>query len=72
MKKKMNEDFVYCKVEGSLISVICHKESQQQRVIENLTSPGNVVFVGYEVWEDETTILTFRVLDYEELKPTKN
>ena len=70
--KKMNKDFVYVNSVGNLIKVICHKESQQKTVIENMTKPGNCVFEGYEVWEDEQVILTFRVLDYPDVKPTKN
>ncbi len=71
MKKKKN-DLVHLKVEGNLIYVICHNEIQQQTVIKNMTEPGKCVFEGYEVWEDETVILTFRVLDYEDLRPVKN
>ena len=26
----------------------------------------------YEVWEDEQTILTFKVLDYPDVEPLKN
>ena len=70
MKKK--DDMVHLKVEGNFIYVICHNETQQQTVIKNMTEPGKCVFEGYEVWEDETVILTFRVLDYEDLRPIKN
>lgn len=70
MSKKAS--WVHCSVEGNLIKVICHKQSQQETVIKNLTEPGNVIFEGYEVWEDDTTILTFRVLQYEDLKPALN
>ena len=69
LKKK---DFVYCSVEGNLIRVVCNKKKQEETVIKNLTEPGNVIFEGYEVWEDDTTILTFRVLQYEDLKPALN
>ena len=37
-----------------------------------MTEPGKCVFEGYEVWEEETVILTFRVLSYDELKPVRN
>ena len=43
----MNKDFVYVNSVGNLIKVICHKESQQKTVIENMTKPGNCVFEGY-------------------------
>ncbi len=66
------DDFVYCNVVGNLIKVICHKESQQKTVIKNMTEPGNCVFEGFEVWEDDTVILTFRVLEFDDIKPTLN
>ena len=56
MKSKKQDDFVYCNVVGNLIKVICHKESQQQTVIKNMTEPGNCVFEGFEIWEDDTVI----------------
>ena len=70
MAKK--DDLVHLKVSGNLIYVICHNEKQQHEVIKNMTAPGKCIFEGFEVWEDETVILTFRVLDYDELKPVKN
>jgi len=72
MKSKKKDDFVYCNVIGNLIKIICHKESQQQTVIDNMTKPGNCVFEGFEVWEEDTVILTFRVLDFDDIKPTLN
>ena len=68
----MKDNMVHLKVEGNLIYVICHNEKQQETVIKNMTEPGKWVFEGYEVWEEETVILTFRVLDYDELKPVRN
>jgi len=68
----MKDDFVNLKVSGNLIQVICHNEKQQQKVIKNMTEPGKCVFEGYEHWEDETVILTFRVLDYVDMKPSQN
>ena len=65
-------DFIYCNVVGNLINIICYKESQQKTVIKNMTEPGNCVFEGFEIWEDNTVILTFRVLDFEDMKPTLN
>ncbi len=63
---------VHLRVDGNLIYVICHNEKQQQKVIKNMTEPGKCVFEGYEVWEEDTVILTFRVLDYDDLRPPKN
>tara|TARA_R100000005_G_C4988371_1_gene196157 strand:+ start:1253 stop:1465 length:213 start_codon:yes stop_codon:yes gene_type:complete len=68
----MKNDMVHVNVVGNLIKVICHNETQQQRVIENMTAPGNCVFEGYEVWEEDTVILTFRLLDYDDIRPTQN
>tara|TARA_R100000005_G_C4961623_1_gene178045 strand:- start:710 stop:916 length:207 start_codon:yes stop_codon:yes gene_type:complete len=68
----MKDDMVHLRVDGNLIYVICHNEKQQQKVIKNMTEPGKCVFEGYEVWEEDTVILTFRVLDYEDLRPPKN
>jgi len=71
-KVLLKKDFVYCSVEGNLIRVVCHKKKQEETVIKNLTEPGNVIFEGYEPWEDNISILTFRVLDYEDIKPVRN
>jgi hypothetical protein len=68
----MGDNLVNLKVVGNLIQVICYNETQQQSVIKNMTKPGNCIFEGYEVWEDETVILTFRLLDYDDMKPTTN
>ena len=68
----MKDNMVHLKVEGNLIYVICHNEKQQETVIKNMTEQGKCVFEGYEVWEEETVILTFRVLSYDELKPVRN
>ena len=72
MNKDTPKDFIYCNVVGNLINIICYKESQQQTVIDNMTKPGSCVFEGFEIWEDNTVILTFRVLDFEDMKPTLN
>jgi len=37
-----------------------------------MIKPGNCVFEGFEVWEVDTVILTFRVLEYEDLTPRVN
>ena len=71
-KKTIDDKFLNLKVIGNLIQVICYTEVQQQRVIDRMVKPGNCVFEGYEVWEGETVILTFRLLDYDDMKPTTN
>jgi hypothetical protein len=70
--KQNKEKLIYVNVVGNLIMVIAHSESQQQYVIDTMTKPGNCVFEGFEVWEDDTVILTFRLLEYEDMKPTLN
>ena len=72
MNKDTPKDFIYCNVVGNLINIICYKESQQKSVIRNMTEPGNCVFEGFEIWEDDTVILTFRVLEFEDMKPILN
>jgi|TARA_B110000495_G_C22476417_1_gene294817 hypothetical protein len=70
--KSNKEKLVYVNVVGNLIKVIAHSESQQQYVIDTMVKPGNCVFEGFEPWEDETVILTFRLLDYDDIKPINN
>jgi hypothetical protein len=70
--KSNKEKLVYVNVVGNLIKVIAHTESQQQSVIDRMVKPGNCVFEGFEPWEDETVILTFRLLDYDDIKPIIN
>lgn len=67
------DDFVHVSVEGNLIKCIVYSEDQAAKVINNMTGPNtNCIFEGYEVWEEDTSILTFRVLDYDDLRPAKN
>jgi len=70
--KSNKEKLVYVNVVDNLIKVIAHTESQQQSVIDRMVKPGNCVFEGFEPWEDETVILTFRLLDYDDIKPVNN
>jgi hypothetical protein len=70
--KEDKEKLVYVNAVGNLIKVIAHTESQQQSVIDRMVKPGNCVFEGFEPWEDETVILTFRLLDYDDIKPINN
>ena len=65
---------VYVKSEGDLIYVICNKESQQDMVVERMTTD-NCVLDSYEEWdedEDMKWILTFKVLDEFDKKPELN
>ena len=75
----MRDDVVYnkwdnqvmVKTAGDLIYIVCHKEEQQEKVIQKMTTD-NCLLESYEVWEDEMTILTFRVLDNYEITPELN
>ena len=63
------------KTDGDKIAIICNEEDQIQKVIKNMTKPGNCVFEGYEEWdekEDMKWILTFRLLDDYERYPDLN
>jgi len=59
------------KTAGDLIYIVCHKEEQQEKVIQKMTTD-NCLLESYEVWEDEKIILTFRVLDNYEITPELN
>ena len=75
----MREDVVYnkwdnqvmVKTAGDLIYIVCHKEEQQEKVIQKMTTD-NCLLESYEVWEDEKTILNFRFLDNYEITPELN
>ncbi len=65
---------VYVKSEGDLIYVICNKESQQDIVVEKMTTK-NCMLESYEEWDEDDDmkwILTFRILDEYEIKPDLN
>ena len=70
--KEDKEKLVYVNVVGNLIKVIAHSESQQEYVIDTMVKPGNCVFEVFEPWEDDVFILTFRLLDFDDMKPTLN
>ena len=70
--KKDKEKLIYVNVVGNLITMIAHTEEQQLYVIDTMVKPGNCVFVGFEPWEDDVVILTFRLLEFEDMKPTLN
>ena len=70
--KSSKEKLVYVDVVGNLIKVIAHSEEHQQYVIDTMVKPGNCVFEGFEPWEDEIVILTFRLLEFPDIKPVQN
>ena len=68
------DNLVYVKSQGDLIYVICNKESQQDMVVERMTTD-NCVLDSYEEWdedEDMKWILTFKVFDDNGELPVKN
>ena len=69
----MKNDFVHVSVVGNLIKCIVYSDKQATQVIKNMTGPNtNCVFEGYEQWEEDTVILTFKVLDYDDIRPVQN
>ena len=69
----MKNDFVHVSVVGNLIKCIVYSDEQQQRLLIIWFGPNtNCVFEGYEPWEEDTTILTFKVLDYDDIQPCTN
>ena len=65
---------IFVRTDNDLIYVICNKESQQDKVVERMTTD-NCILESYEVWDEDDDmkwILTFRVLDEYELKPKLN
>ena len=68
------DNLVYVKSQGDLIYVICNKESQQDMVVERMTTD-NCILDSYEEWDEDKDmkwILTFRVLDEYDMKPNLN
>ena len=69
----MESDFVHVSVVGNLIKCVVYSDDQATKVIKNMTGPNtNCVFEGYEPWEEDTVILTFKVLDYDDIRPVQN
>ena len=65
---------VYVKSEGDLIYVICNKESQQDIVVQKMTTK-NCILDSYEEWDegdDTKWILIFKILDGFDTKPKLN
>ena len=65
---------VFVKTNGDLIYVICNKESQQDKVIKKMIND-NCILESYEEWDegdDMKWILTFKILDENDLKPELN
>ena len=65
---------VYVKSEGDLIYVICNRESQQDIVVQKMTTK-NCILDSYEEWDegdDMKWILIFKILDEFDIKPELN
>ena len=68
------DNLVYVKSEGDLIYVICNKESQQDIVVQKMTTK-NCILDSYEEWDegdDMKWILIFKILDEFDIKPELN
>ena len=68
------DNFVFIKSDKGYISIICHKESQVQTVIDKM-STDNCILSDYEEWDDDSDmkwLLTFKVLDEFENYPDYN
>lgn len=68
------DNLVMVKSEGDLIYVICNNEKQMEKAVEKLSND-NCVLCGYEEWDvhtDMKLIVTFKVLDDNEMKPEYN
>ena len=71
---ELKDNLLYVKSEGDKIIIICNKESQQEDVINRMTTD-TCILDSYEEWDeddDKKWILTFRILDEYELKPDLN
>ncbi len=71
---ELKDNLLYVKSEGDKIVIICNKESQQEDVINRMTTD-TCILDSYEEWDeddDKKWILTFRILDEYELKPDLN
>ena len=65
---------VYVKSEGDLIYVICNIQSQQDIVVQKMTTK-NCILDSYEEWDegdDMKWILIFKILDEFDIKPELN
>ena len=65
---------IYVKTNGDLIYIICKEENQVQPVMDKMVND-NCILSDYEEWDkddDMKWILTFRLLDDDELKPDLN
>ena len=68
------DNLVYVKSEGDLIYVICNKESQQDIVVQKMTTK-NCILDSYEErdeGDDMKWILIFKILDEFDIKPELN
>ncbi len=71
---ELKDNLLYVKSEGDKIIIICNKESQQEDVINRMTTD-TCIFTDYEQWDEDKDmkwILTFKVLDDFDQLPKKN
>ena len=68
------DNFIFVRTNNEYINIICHEESQVQKVIDKM-STDNCILSDYEEWDDDSDmkwLLTFKVLDEFENYPDYN
>ena len=68
------DNFIFVRTNNEYINIICHEESQVQKVIDKM-STDNCILSDYEEWDDDSDmkwLLTFKVLDESEKYPEYN
>jgi len=68
------DNFIFVRTNNEYINIICHEESQVQKVIDKM-STDTCILSEYEEWDDDSDmkwLLTFKVLDEFENYPDYN
>jgi len=68
------DNFIFVRTNKDYINIICHEESQVQKVIDKMTTD-KCILSDYEEWDDDSDmkwLLTFKVLDEFENYPDYN
>ena len=68
------DNFIFVRTNNEYINIICHEESQVQKVIDKM-STDTCILSEYEEWDDDSDmkwLLTFKVLNEFENYPADN
>mgnify|MGYP001330181739 CR=1 FL=1 len=68
------DNFIFVRTNNEYINIICHEESQVQKVIDKM-STDTCILSEYEEWDDDSDmkwLLTFKVLNEFENYPDYN